>query len=150
MQNIFTDILNSATTRFAKAKSIAAVICEMKGYSWAGLYDVTQDSIKMIACNRNEPAFPEFPRDKGLNGRAVLNKSAIVVNDVHNDPDYLTTFGETQSELIIPIISSDTNEVVGTIDVESHAKDAFQNRDIEFLNDCAEKIKSLWTVHHHM
>jgi putative methionine-R-sulfoxide reductase with GAF domain len=55
-------------------------------------------------------------------------------------------FGKTQSELIIPIVSNDTNEVVGTIDVESHSKNAFQNIDVEFLEDCAETIRPLWVT----
>lgn len=67
----------------------------------------------------------------------------MLVNDVHNDPAYLTTFGKTQAELIIPIIA-DNHEVVGTIDVESHSKNAFQKEDIDFLEDCAAQLTSLW------
>lgn len=146
MENTFTDILQADTDRVTKAKNIVTMIAESKGYSWMGLYDVTAGHIAMIACSGDDPAFPVFPRDKGLNGRAVRNKSVIVVNDVHNDPDYLTTFGKTQSELIIPIISAETNEVVGTIDVESHSKDAFSKADIEFLQTCAGQIRPLWAL----
>jgi putative methionine-R-sulfoxide reductase with GAF domain len=76
------------------------------------LYDVTNKHIKMIACKGKEPAYPIFPINNGLNGRAVSKKEVIVSNDIQNDPDYLTTFGQTQSEIIIPIISTNTNKVV--------------------------------------
>jgi len=143
MENLFTNILESHSNRLIKAKNISALISQKNSYSWVGLYDVTEEHIKMIACTGADPAFPVFPRTKGLNGRAVLNKSTVVVNDVRSDPDYLTTFGKTQSEIIIPVFSR-THDVVGTIDVESHLKNTFRKEDIEFLEDCAEKIKSLW------
>jgi putative methionine-R-sulfoxide reductase with GAF domain len=95
---------------------------------------------KLIACNSGDPAFLTFPKEQGLNGRAVKNKKVVVVNDVSQDPRYLTTFGKTQSEIIIRIISRTTNEVIGTIDVESHFKNAFGDNDIEVLTKCATEI----------
>lgn len=144
MENTFTDILQADTDRATKARGLATLISESKGYVWVGLYDVTSEHISMIASTGETPAVPVFPRNKGLNGRAVANKAVVVVNDVSTDPDYLTTFDKTQSEIIIPILSPVSNEVVGTIDVESHSKDAFHEADIAFLQACAEQIKSLW------
>ena len=118
-------ILISSKPRAAKAEDISQRIAQSCNYSWVGLYDVTDTTIRMIACSSGEPAFPTFPKEQGLNGRAVKNKKVVVVNDVSQDPTYLTTFGKTQSEIIIPIISRITNEVIGTIDVESHFKNAF-------------------------
>lgn len=146
MENTFTDILQANTDRATKARGIATLISESKGYVWVGLYDVTSAQISMIASTGETPAIPVFPRNKGLNGRAVANKAVVVVNDVSKDPDYLTTFNKTQSEIIIPIFSPVSNEVVGTIDVESHSKDAFHEADIAFLQACAEQIKSLWAA----
>lgn len=145
MENTFIDILHTSADRVSKARDIATLICASRGYSWVGLYDVTPEHISMIACSGDDPAFPVFPREQGLNGRAVKNKSVVVVNDVQNDPDYLTTFGKTQAELIIPIIVPGSNEVVGTIDIESQSKDAFGESDIVFLQTCAQQIMPLWT-----
>lgn len=145
MENTFTDILQARSDRAAKAKEIATLISASRGYSWVGLYDVSTEHISMIACNGDDPEFPVFPRDKGLNGRAIKNKSVVMVNDVQNDPDYLITFGKTQAELIIPILAPGSNEVVGTIDIESHSKDAFGESDIVFLQTCAQQIMPLWT-----
>ena len=41
------------------------------------------------------------------------------------DPRYLTAFGSTQSEIIVPVVDSAKRKVVGTIDVESEEKDTF-------------------------
>jgi putative methionine-R-sulfoxide reductase with GAF domain len=145
MENTFTDILQARFDRAAKAKEIATLISASRGYTWVGLYDVTSEHISMIACSGDDPPYPVFPREKGLNGRAIKNKSVIMVNDVQNDADYLTTFSKTQSELIIPIIAPGSNEVVGTIDIESHTKDAFGESDIVFLQTCVQQIMPLWT-----
>jgi len=146
MKSFFTLIFDSNVDRIAKAKRIADTICRIGHYSWVGLYDVTCDTITMIGCTGNTPAYPSFPRDKGLNGRAVKNKTAVVVNDVQKDPDYLTTFTKTASEVIIPIILSESNEVVGTIDVESDQTNSFQSLDLDLLLCCAEQIKPLWHI----
>jgi len=144
MNNDFIEILSSGYDRSMKAKRIAAKICSLKNYSWAGLYDVFSDTICAIGWSGKEPAYPSFPKNKGLNGRAVASKSIIVVNDTAADADYLTTFGHTQSEIIVPVFSERTNEIVGTIDVESRDKNAFDKSDIEFLKECSILIKELW------
>jgi len=44
---------------------------------------------------------------------------------VRNDPRYLTAFGNTLSEIIIPVLDEKNGAVVGTIDVESERANAF-------------------------
>ena len=47
-----------------------------------------------------------------------------MVADVHKDPRYLPTFGSTQSEIVVPVIT-ESEKVVGLIDVESEKLNAF-------------------------
>jgi GAF domain-containing protein len=91
-----------------------------------------------------EPTFPRFPVTQGLNGAAVAARETVIVNDVAIDPRYLTTFGSTQAEMIVPVIQPDTGKVVGTIDVESAHKNAFADADRELLEACAQMILPLW------
>src|SRR6266567_5670862 len=44
------------------------------------------------------------------------------------DPRYLTAFGNTLSEIIIPVLDEKSSVVVGTIDVESEQANAFLGR----------------------
>jgi len=92
-------ILDSSKTRTEKAKEISQRIAQSCGYSWVGLYDVTDTNIQMIACSSGGPAFPTFPKEQGLNGRAVKTKKVVVVNDVSQDPAYVTTFGKHNLKL---------------------------------------------------
>jgi putative methionine-R-sulfoxide reductase with GAF domain len=62
------------------------------------------------------PAYPQFPVTKGLTGVAVREKRVVVVGDVRTDSRYLTAFGSTLSEIIIPVLDEKTGAVVGTIE----------------------------------
>jgi L-methionine (R)-S-oxide reductase len=141
----FTEILNSDRSRLEKARLIAEKIRTAKQYSWVGLYDVSDKEIRIISyAGRSEPAFTSFPKDKGLNGRAVKEGKAVIVNDTLADEDYLLTFSNTQSEIVVPVFAPGDNEIAGTIDAESETKNAFSNEDAGFLEECAKAIRVLW------
>jgi GAF domain-containing protein len=141
----FNIILESHQDRKEKARLIAAKIKNAKGYSWVGLYDVEEKEIRLISfAGRSEPTFTSFPKDKGLNGRAYLEKRTVIVNDIDKDEDYLLTFSDTQSEIVVPVFSADGKKVSGTIDVESEEENAFGEEDAAFLGECAASIQSLW------
>ncbi len=144
MKDYFSDILSSGYARDVKAHRIAAKICSIKNYSWVGIYDVLPNTISIIGCSDEKmPEHPSFPKDKGLNGRAVSTKKIVLVNDTSIDTDYMT-FNYTQSEIIVPVFSEHTNDVIGTIDVESTQKNAFNETDILFLKECVSLIRKLW------
>ena len=141
----FDTILQSGEDRKTKAKLIAEKIKTAKGYSWIGLYDVTEKDIHLISyAGRTEPTFTSFPADKGLNGRASQEKRTVIVNDIDKDEDYLLTFSDTQSEIVVPVFAPGSKTVKGTIDVESEQENAFDKEDAAFLEECAVSIQSLW------
>ena len=145
MEKQFDIILQSNQAREQKAKLIAEEIKNARGYSWIGIYDVTEKDIHLISyAGRTEPTFTSFPNDKGLNGRANLEKKTVIVNDIDKDEDYLLTFSDTQSEIVVPVFGADGKTVKGTIDVESEQENAFGKEDAVFLEECAASIKSLW------
>jgi putative methionine-R-sulfoxide reductase with GAF domain len=78
-----------------------------------------------------------------LNGAAVTNAAPVIVQDVREDPRYLTTFGATLAEAIFPVCAPD-GRIVGTIDVESDRAHSFTAEDERFLAWCAEALVELW------
>jgi L-methionine (R)-S-oxide reductase len=138
------DILAIHTDRPSKAKSIANWIASERHYRWVGLYEVTATDIGMISCTGSTPpAFPRFPITRGLCGAAVASKSTVNLGDVQTDPRWLTTFGTTRSEIIVPVLSPDAR-VAGLIDVESDTLNAFNEQDEQFLQRCATMIPTLF------
>ena len=86
------------------------------------------------------PAYPRFPVTQGLRGAAVASGETVVVGDVSKDPRYLTAFGSTRSEIIVPKVDRSGGKVVGTIDVESEKVDAFTEEDLFALERCAAEL----------
>jgi putative methionine-R-sulfoxide reductase with GAF domain len=60
------------------------------------------------------------------------------------DPRYLTTFGSTNSEIIVPIKHSENGQVLGTVDVESELLHAFSTEDRALLETCAHVLTALF------
>jgi GAF domain-containing protein len=127
--------------RWDRLKRVAGIIRRAGGYRWAGIYDVSGDEIAVAAWDGpGEPAYPRFPVSQGLCGEAVRLGRAVVVDDVTKDARYLTTFGSTRSEIVVPILDPSTRKPVGTLDVESERIGAFGEADRAFLERCAAEL----------
>lgn len=125
---------------------IAEAIRSDGDYRWVGVYVVDGDEIAALGWSgAGEPAHPRFPVDRGLCGAAVTSGRPIVSNDVHADPRYLTTFGSTRSELVVPIGGHGT-PVVGLIDVESGDLDAFTDDDVARVRRWAIAVLEKWPI----
>ena len=129
--------------RRGKAAGVVEAIRRSGAYRWVGLYEVTEDEIVNLAFSGpGAPMYPRFSITQGLSGAAVSSGETVVVDDVAEDPRYLTAFGSTRSEIIVPVV--DRGKVVGTIDVESERKGAFSEADRAALEHCAVAIAGLF------
>ena len=150
MNNTLNQILMTAAgsdDRAVKANRLAELIQKLGEYRWVGIYDVGPETVSIVGWSGpSEPAFPSFPVTKGLTGSAIESKKAVIVGDVRNDPRYLTAFGSTLSEMIVPVLHPGDGRVVGTVDVESERANAFTPRDREMIEQCAQSALPLWLV----
>jgi L-methionine (R)-S-oxide reductase len=140
--------VSSAAPRIQKLQMIAALIRNSGDYRWVGLYEIDERSGEVINLAWNGPAAPEylrFPIGKGLTSAAIQERKVINVGDVVSDPRYLTAFGSTRSEIIVPIFDAGRVKVVGTIDVESELVNAFDEETEQLLASCAGIIAPLWS-----
>jgi putative methionine-R-sulfoxide reductase with GAF domain len=138
-------VLEHNLSRPAKARLLAETLREGRNYRWVGLYDVGPAEITAIAWTGSEsPAFPSFPITQGLNGAAAASGKPVVVQDVSQDPRWLTTFGSTRAETIFPVMGVG-GTVVGTIDVESDRIGAFCPDDEALLAEAARVLRPFWT-----
>lgn len=145
MTDSIGQILHSPTSRLEKARQIAESIRAMRNYRWVGVYDVGPEFVSIIAYSGpGAPAYPRFSIMKGLTGAAIREKKTVIVNNVRSDARYLTTFGNTLSEIIIPVLDEKTGAVVGTIDVESEQVNAFLEEDQQALEASAKAARRLW------
>ena len=129
------------------AKRLAELIRKLGEYRWVGVYDVGAENVSIIAWSGpSAPEHPTFPVSKGLTGAAIQQKKAVVVGDVRSDPRYLTAFGGTLSEIIVPVLAPGEERVIGTVDVESENANAFSARDQQMIEQCAQAALPLWLL----
>ena len=133
--------------RAVKAKRLAGLIQRLGEYRWVGIYDVGAETVSIVGWSGlGAPEHPSFPVTKGLTGAAIAEKKTVIVGDVRNDLRYLTAFGSTMSEIIVPVLHPGDGRVVGTVDVESERANAFSSRDREMIEQCAQAALPLWLL----
>ena len=146
--SLCADVASAVTDggdRHARAVQAAEAIRAFGDYRWVGIYDVSPAEIALVAYSGSgAPAHPVFSVSEGLSGEAVRSQATIVANDVANDPRYLTAFGSTRSEMIVPVMVK--GRVVGTIDVESERLNAFRSEDRAAIEACAAAIAPLFAL----
>ena len=134
--------------RITRAKRIVEAVREAGAYRWVGIYDVNVRSgtVSNIAWSGpNAPAYPVFPITKGLTSRAIAARKIINVGDVASDSSYLTALDSTRSEIIVPILDDTGDHVIGTIDVESEHRNAFDSKAQALLEESANVLRKFWT-----
>ncbi len=144
--NEIRSIAMGGDDRAVKAKRLAERVQKLGGYRWVGVYDVGPETVSVIAWSGpGAPEHPSFPASQGLTGAAIEQKKTVIVGDVIGEPRYLTSLGNTLSEIIVPVLSPD-GRVIGTIDAESERANAFSARDQQMIEQCAEAALPLWLL----
>jgi L-methionine (R)-S-oxide reductase len=138
-------IATAEAPRGERATRIASAIRDAGEHRWVGVYEVTDTEVAILGyAGPGAPAHPRFPRTRGLTASAVATGQAVTVDDVTADPRYLTAFGSTRSEMIVPVLGPTGTTVVGTIDVESDRVAAFGNAERAVVERCARAIAPLY------
>ena len=144
---ILERIVSSKVSRVVLLQAVADTIRHIGDYRWVGLYDIDLGAgvvRNVVFSGPGAPEYPQFPINKGLTGAAIVEKRTINVGDVAADRRYLTAFGSTRSEIIVPIFDEARQKVIGTIDVESELRDAFDAERKALLERSADVVSPLW------
>jgi len=147
---IVTDLYNLVSTakdRIAALRGSAELLRSTGSYRWVGLYEADRAAgtvTNMVWAGPGAPEYPTFPITKGLTGAAISSRKTVNVGEVTADPRYLTAFGTTRSEIVVPVFDWAGENVVGTIDVESEKPNAFGEDVVVLLEACSIVIRPLW------
>jgi GAF domain-containing protein len=134
--------LESASSLSAlQQQMVDAIATRLPHYDWVGFYmlDATDASVLVLGPFHGAPTqHVRIPVAEGICGAAVAQGETIVVDDVAADPRYLSCSIETRSEIVVPIRVH--GEIVGEIDIDSHAPAAFGAEDRSFVEECAALV----------
>ncbi len=113
------------------------------------LYDEKTEALKIAACGwkegdehqgTQESIFIPVTQEKSLVARAARSRKAVIVNNVHNDPDWLPNsfLPATASEMAVPLIIGE--QVQGVLDVQSDQLNAFTQEDANIQTTLASQV----------
>ena len=117
---------------------------EYSYFNWTGFYFRNGDKEELILGPYVGAATDHtvIPFGKGICGQVAVSNETFVVPDVWEQDNYLACSLETKAEIVVPIIKDGVN--IGQIDIDSHKKDPFTDKDRELLEWlCAELAKIL-------
>jgi GAF domain-containing protein len=141
-QEIVSEIRHFVTTTkdFASLQkfSVDLIAEQLPDYNWVGFYmlDPVDDNVLVLGPFHGAPTeHIRIPVTQGICGAAVAQGETVIVEDVSSDPRYLSCSIDTKSEIVVPIHVD--GKVVGEIDIDSHAFNAFGSDDRSFLEECA-------------
>lgn len=144
--NQIRSIAASGDSRVERARRLADCIRKLGDYHWVGIFDVGANQVSLLAFSGpGVTEVPTFPVGKGLTGAVIKQKKTINVGDVRKDARYVTAFGSTVSEMIVPIVDP-SGRVVGTVDVESESANAFGTSNERMIEQCTQAALALWLV----
>jgi L-methionine (R)-S-oxide reductase len=108
-------------------------------YNWIGVYLIKEDYLILGPWKGKQVTeHIKIPIGEGICGSAAKTGKTELINNVKKDNRYLACFLSTKSEIVVPIKKD--NIVVGEIDIDSDNKDAFNNKDNEFLEKIADML----------
>ncbi len=128
-------------------ENILQNICELLDkyvpyYNWTGFYlmDEKEEGVLVLGPYVGEPTeHVRIPIGRGICGQAAATKLTFVVQDVGLETNYLSCSPHVKSEIVVPILRND-GSVFGEIDIDSHFKAPFDERDQEFLEWIAKQL----------
>jgi GAF domain-containing protein len=82
-----------------------------------------------------------IPFGQGICGQAAERKETFVVQDVSMEDNYLSCSVDVRSEIVLPIM--DGGEVLGELDIDSHAVSPFTEQDGQLLTGICELVVPL-------
>lgn len=130
-------LLYGETNLIANLANVSAALKEGMGFFWVGFYLVDSEDELILGPFQGPVACTRIRKGKGVCGTSWANEEVLIVPDVDQFPGHIACSSASKSEIVLPI--SRENRIIGVLDVDSEAVDAFDQTDKDWL----EKILTL-------
>lgn len=131
---LLTEAQNILTTSNDPLLSICNILKEQVAhYSWVGFYfmnDKTQ-TLEIGPYAGLKTQHTKIPYGKGICGQVASSAKMFVVDDVHEQDNYIACSLDTKAEIVAPVFFQD--KLIGQIDIDSNVKKPFSKEDEDFL-----------------
>jgi L-methionine (R)-S-oxide reductase len=140
------EVLKSKADRNEKLETVCRLLRDnVSYYNWVGFYiaDKKRENELVLGPYEGEPTeHTRIPFGRGICGQAAALGETFLVQDVSKETNYLSCSTNVKSEIVIPIFNN--KEVVGELDIDSHALSAFTKEDETFLKKIAARASEIF------
>jgi len=136
--HVYTDHEGDRTAVLA---NVAAVLkAHRPHYAWVGFYLFGPDPEEMVLGPYQGPptCTTRIAMSAGMCGLAARERRTILLPDVRSDSRYIACSPTVRSELVVPLL--DGERILGVLDVDSDAINAFGPEDQELLEAVASYV----------
>lgn len=109
----------------------------MPDVNWAGFY-IYKEMQLVLGPFHGLPACIRIPMGKGVCGTAAVSRQTQLVMDVHDFPGHIACDGDTNSEIVIPIMVN--SKLIGVLDIDSPILKRFDDIDQRYLQQCVDLL----------
>lgn len=121
-------LMHGEKNLIANAANLSALLFNaLPDLNWTGFY-LFDGTELVVGPFQGLPACIRIPLGKGVCGTAALSRETQVVYDVHEFPGHIACDAASQSEIVIPLISS-AGELIGVLDIDSPVVGRFDDED---------------------
>lgn len=120
-----------------------ALLDELPGYNWSGVYRLEDDTLVLDAYVGTATDHTRIPVGRGVCGTAVAENRNQVVVDIRDLTNYLACSTQTRSEIVVLVRRE--AEILGQIDVDGHTVGAFDGTDEMLLERFASEMATRWS-----
>lgn len=119
-------------------RTVARLYEEEQSFDWVGVYVLEGDTLVLGPYRGNPTEHERITIGEGVCGAVAASGKTEVVPDVHERPGHIACDVATRSETVAPISRDDV--VLGVLDVDSNAPDAFGEREVRVIEEAAGDI----------
>lgn len=150
LRNVITsyEALSESTTNWvanlANASSLVWHAYHLIGVpvNWAGFYVLDPEVTGQLILGpfQGKVACQSIRFGHGVCGTAASLKETQLVPDVNQYPGHIACDGETNSEVVVPIVAD--GKVVGVLDIDCLSKAGFDDEDVRYLEELVARIST--------
>ncbi|NWO13062.1 GAF domain-containing protein [Virgibacillus sp.] len=108
--------------------------------NWVGFYIWKEEENELVLGPfQGLPACIRIGYGKGVCGTAIAKKKTQLLADVHQFPGHIACDGDTNSEIVVPIILDD--KIFGVLDIDSPIHDRFDETDRIYLEKFVQTLQ---------
>jgi len=140
-----TGIIQAPHSREVKLLEICQLLRETCSYyNWVGFYlaDLNREELVLGPYVGEPTEHVCIPYGKGICGQVAKSRETLIVQDIEVVENYLACNVNVKAEMVVPILKD--GQFVAELDIDSHQKYPFTERDRVYLNGICQLIAGLF------